>query len=73
MQFPSKDVIEQLRKEYPIGTKVEFVKMDDKFAPPIGTQGTVYGVDDTGSILVKLSNGSSLSVIHDEDVCKKLD
>lgn len=63
MRFPSKEVVEQLRKEY----------MDDKFAPPIRTQGTVRGVDDAGSILVKWSNGSSLSVVYGEDVCRKLD
>lgn len=73
MRFPSKEVIEQLRKEYPAGTLVELVKMDDKFAPPIGTHGTVRGVDDAGSILVKWSNGSSLSVVYGEDVCRKLD
>ena len=43
--------LERLRKEYPNGTRVELVKMDDSQAPPLGTHGTVYGVDDTGSML----------------------
>jgi hypothetical protein len=37
--------------------------MDDPAAPPIGTQGTVTGVDDIGDILVDWNNGSSLNVV----------
>lgn len=43
---------ESLRKEYPVGTRVELVRMDDPHAPPVGTRGTVTGVDDIASILV---------------------
>ena len=49
MQFSSEEVVERLRSEYPAGTRVELVQMDDPQAPPIGTKGTVYGVDDIGS------------------------
>ena len=41
MRFPSKEIVEQLRKEYPAGTRVELTRMDDVQAPPIGTKGTV--------------------------------
>ena len=41
MKFPSKDIVEKVRAEYPIGTRVELVKMDDVQAPPVGTKGTV--------------------------------
>ncbi|MBR3622872.1 MAG: DUF4314 domain-containing protein, partial [Selenomonadaceae bacterium] len=34
MQFPSKAEIVALRKQYPIGMKVELVSMNDKQAPP---------------------------------------
>ena len=34
------------------GTRVELVQMDHAQAPPVGTRGTVIGVDDTGSIMV---------------------
>ena len=64
MEFPSRDIVERVRKEYPKGTKVELVKMDDSQAPPIGTKGTVKGVDDTASIMVSWDNGSSLNVIY---------
>lgn len=43
--FPTKETIEVLRTEYPNGTRVRLVKMDDVQAPPIGTEGTVVGVD----------------------------
>ena len=72
MRFPSKEIVERLRETYPEGTRVELVRMDDFQAPPIGTKGTVRGVDDAGSIMVRWDNGSGLSLAYGEDVCKKL-
>ena len=46
MRFPSKEIVERIRREYPAGTRVELLRMDNPQAPPIGTQGTVMGVDD---------------------------
>ena len=69
-RFPSRELVESLRKRYPAGTRVELVRMDDVQAPPVGTQGTVTGVDDIGSIMVAWDNGSGLSVAYGEDVCK---
>lgn len=68
----AKKVAEQLRQECPAGTRVELVRMDDKQAPPVGTRGTVYGIDDTASLLVHWDNGSGLSVIYGVDVVKKV-
>lgn len=73
MMFPSKDIVEKLRKEYKVGTRVELIKMEDEKAPPIGTKGTVRGVDDTGSIMVAWDNGSSLNVVYGADKCRRLD
>ncbi len=70
MRFPNREVIDSLRKRYPEGTRVELIKMDDPQAPPIGTKGTVRGVDDIGSIMVSWDNGCGLSVAYGEDVCK---
>lgn len=67
-----KNILEGLKKKYPIGSRVELIKMDDVQAPPIGTKGTVKGVDDIGSIMVSWDNGSSLSVVYGEDKCKKI-
>ena len=72
MRFPSKEIVEQVRKQYPAGTRVELVRMDDFQAPPIGTKGTVTGVDDTASIMVNLDNGFHLHVVYGEDSCNKI-
>lgn len=66
-------LIDEIKKLYPIGSRVELVKMDDKQAPPVGTKGTVKGVDDIGSIMVDWDNGCGLNVVYGEDVIKKLD
>ena len=71
--FIRKEILEKLRKEYPPGTRVELIRMEDIQAPPKGTQGTVIGVDDIGSIMVSWDNGSSLSVVYGEDSCRKLE
>lgn len=62
-----KCVLEELRKQYPVGSRVELTKMEDVQAPPIGTKGTVLGVDDIGSIMVAWDNGSSLNVVYSVD------
>lgn len=67
-----KDWLDKLKKAYPKGTRVKLVRMDDVQAPPIGTKGTVEGVDDIGSILVKWDNGSSLNVVYGEDKVERL-
>lgn len=72
MKFPSRQIVKKLRAEYPAGTRVELVKMDDVQAPQTGTKGTVIGVDDIGSIMVRWDNGSGLHIVYGEDVCKKI-
>lgn len=68
----SKTVVQDLRKRVPVGTRVELVQMDDPQAPPIGTKGTVTGVDDTGSILVAWDTGCGLNVVYGVDICRKV-
>lgn len=71
MRFPNRETVIKVRKEYPPGTRVRLIHMDDPLAPPAGTLGTVTGVDDTASIMVDWDNGSGLNVIYGEDaVCK---
>lgn len=69
----NKKLLAHLRETYPAGARVELVRMDDVHAPPIGTKGTVYGVDDTGSFLVNWDNGSGLNVVYGIDFCRKID
>jgi len=71
--FPSREIAERVRRQYPVGCRVELVRMDDVQAPPIGTKGTVIGVDDTASVMVKWDNGSGLNVIFGEDECRRID
>ena len=68
----SKEALQALRERFPKGTRVELVQMDDPQAPPIGTKGTVIGVDAIGSIMVHWDNGSGLNVVYGEDVCRKV-
>ena len=70
MRFLSKELLQHIKDLYPAGTRVELLQMDDPQAPPIGTRGTVIGVDDIGSIMVDWDNGSGLSVAYGEDRCK---
>lgn len=65
MKMPSKQHIEFLRKQYPAGTRVALVYMDDAQAPPVGTKGTVLAVDDIGSLIMRWDNGSGLNVVLD--------
>ena len=72
MRLISDRQLKILRAQYPDGTRVELLQMDDIQAPPLGTKGTVYGIDDTGSLLVRWDNGSGLSVIFGEDLVRKV-
>ena len=71
--FLSREIVERIRKQYPIGCRVELLRMDDPQAPPVGTKGTVRYVDDIGSLGVAWDNGSSLQVVYGEDLCRKLE
>lgn len=72
MRMISKETLQALRERYPKGTRVELVQMDDAQAPPVGTKGTVRGVDDMGSIMVAWDNGCGLSVAYGADICRKV-
>ena len=67
------ETILRLRDGFPRGCRVELVRMDDPQAPPIGTLGTVIGVDDVGTIHVNWDNGSGLGVAFGEDDCRRID
>ncbi|SDN78282.1 DUF4314 domain-containing protein [Acetanaerobacterium elongatum] len=71
--FPSRETVERIRKQYPVGCRVELLRMDDPQAPPIGTKGTVRYVDDIGSLGVAWDNGSTLQVVYGEDICRRCD
>ncbi len=66
--------LEQLRKEYPIGTRVELIHMDDPYNKKLvpGCKGTVRWVDDWGTIHVNWDCGSGLGIVYGEDSCRKV-
>ena len=72
MRYPNKEKIEMLRREYPAGTKVELLAMDDRQAPPVGTIGEVIAVDDIGQLVMKWQNGSGLNLIPGVDSFRKV-
>lgn len=70
--FPDRKTVERLRKEYPAGTRVKLLAMDDVQAPPVGTEGTVKGVDDAGHILMSWDSGGSLNLVYGVDSFQKI-
>ena len=71
--FPSKETVERLREQYPKGTRVELVFMNDPYTRlKPGDQGEVEMVDDIGTIHVRWDNGSGLGVAYGEDLIKRL-
>ena len=69
---PLAELVKILRATYPKGSRVALVQMDDVQAPPLGTKGTVQGVDDIGTIMVDWDNGSHLGVVLRADICHKI-
>ncbi|MCD7829829.1 MAG: DUF4314 domain-containing protein [Clostridiales bacterium] len=72
MRIPTEKDIELLQKMYPIGSRVELIRMDDIASPPVGTQGTVLGIDALGDLMVAWDNDSSLNLIFEVDECRKI-
>ena len=74
MKFPSRAEVERIRKEYPVGTRIELVSMSDPYNPVSkGTRGTIVSVDDAGTLHTKWDNGRSLGVVVGVDEFTVLD
>lgn len=63
--------MQMFRKQYPKGTRLELVSMDDPQAPPVGTRGTVVCVDDAFQLVMHWDNGQTLSLIPGIDGFKE--
>ena len=72
MTIITREEVERLRQQYPSGTVVRLVRMDDIQAPPPGTKGTVRYVDDIGTIHVSWETGSSLGIVYGMDKIEKV-
>lgn len=73
MKLPKREIIERLREGFPVGCRVELLSMDDPQAPPIGSLGTVVGVDAAGTIHVDWDTGCGLGVAYGADDCRRID
>ncbi len=60
-------LVRMVKEQYKPGMRVRLLRMNDTQAPPVGTEGTVKGVDDIGSVMVAWDNGCGLNVVLEED------
>ena len=56
-----------LRQQYPKGTRLQLISMEDPQGVPEGTVGEVELIDDIGQIHMKWENGSGLALIPEVD------
>ncbi len=69
----SRKMLEQLKNEYPQGTKVRLIRLDDPYHKiPQGTIGTVEFVDDAGQIHTRWNGHGSLPLIYGGDEWEKV-
>ena len=74
MFFPPRDIVERIKKEYPSGTRVELIELNDPYRHfDAGLKGTVSCVDDTGTIHVDWDNGCHLVIVDGEGARRILD
>ena len=69
------ETVQRLKEQYPQGTRVELVHMNDPFNTKLmpGEKGTVRVVDDIGTIHVSWDCGSRLGIVYGEDSCRKVE
>jgi hypothetical protein len=69
--FKSRKEVESIKEQYPVGTKIELISMDDPYAPiEAGMQGVIDLVDDAGGIHMQWDNGRTLALVPGEDQFK---
>jgi len=74
MRVISREMLQSLREQYPKGTRVELISMNDPYNTKLipGCKGTVISVDSIGTIHVAWDCGSCLGVVYGEDHCRKV-
>ena len=69
----SKEKLYFIKNKYPIGTRVKLDYMDDPYAVPSGTLGTINYIDDEGQIGVLWDDGRNLALIYGVDKFEVVD
>ena len=72
MRVPSRETVERIRGGIPCGTRVELDPHGRRPGPAARNHWQGAGVDDTGSLLMRWSNGSGLNVVYGEDIVRKV-
>lgn len=74
MKVITKEALQVLREQFPKGTRLELIEMDDPYNSKLvpGCRGTVSSVDSLGTIHVNWDCGSSLGIVYGVDRCRKL-
>lgn len=68
-----KEKIEWYKSQYPQGTRLQLVDMEDPYSPvPPGMRGTVQFVDDAGQVHMIWDNGRTLEIVPEVDQFRKL-
>ena len=57
----------QVKDSHLVGKRVKLINMNDPFPIPTGTEGVITYVDDINNYHVNWDNGSTLSLVPEED------
>jgi hypothetical protein len=69
--FKSRNEVERIKSQYPVGTRIELIHMEDPYSSvQSGMKGTVKVVDDAGTLHMQWDNGRTLGLIPGEDQFK---
>ena len=71
-KLPSKEAVDRLREQYPAGTRIELLSMEDPYSKlRPGDKGSVSDIDSTGTIFVDWDSGSGLGLVYGVDQYRK--
>lgn len=69
-----KEALLRLNQNYPKGSRIELISMDDPYTSLLpGDHGTITDIDDTGTIFVSWDRGSSLGLVYGIDHYRKVE
>lgn len=63
----SEKEVEEIKNKYKVGDRIKLICMDDDFAVPSGTCGTIDFIDDEGQIHIDWENGRTIPLIYGVD------